>query len=78
MAEVEAGRTQRWPYLVRHLVSHLTERERPGVIAELLGEFAWLEGRLQLAEINGLFGDFALADPSPGLGRLERAAAGRP
>ncbi len=46
---MEAGRTHRWPYLVRHLASHLTAGERPGVIAGLLGEFAWLEGLLRLA-----------------------------
>ncbi len=70
---MEAGRTHRWPYLVRHLASHLTAGERPGVISGLLGEFAWLEGLLQLAGINGLSGDFALAALSPGLGRLEPA-----
>lgn len=73
LAEVAAGRAQRWPYLVRHLSSHLTAEERPGVIAGLLGEFAWLEGRLRLMGINALLGDFAVATPSPGLGRLERA-----
>ncbi len=43
------------------------------VIAELQGEFAWLEARLRLAGINALLGDGALAAPSLGLERLERA-----
>ena len=73
LAVVEAGRAHTWPYLVRHLASHLNDQERPGVIAGLLGELAWLEARLRLAGINGLLGDFALAAPSPWLGRLERA-----
>ncbi|MFN9426150.1 MAG: DUF4062 domain-containing protein [Cyanobacteriota bacterium] len=72
-AEVEAGRAHTWPYLVRHLASHLTAAERPGVMAGLLGELAWLEARLRLAGINALLGDFAVAAPSPWLGRLERA-----
>ena len=73
LAEVAADRAHRWPYLVRHLTSHLTAEERPGVIAGLLGEFAWLEARLRLAGINALLGDFAVAAPSPGLARRERA-----
>jgi len=73
LAEVAAERAHRWPYLVRHLASHLSAEERPAVMAGLLGQFAWLEARLRLAGINGLLGEFALAAPSPGLGRLERA-----
>ncbi|MEB3317030.1 MAG: WD40 repeat domain-containing protein, partial [Cyanobacteriota bacterium] len=73
LAEVAAGRAHTWPYLVRHLASHLNDRERPGVIVALLGEFAWLEARLRLAGINALLGDGAVAAPSTWLGRLERA-----
>jgi WD40 repeat protein len=73
LAELEAQRAHTWPYLVRHLTSHLTAEERPLVIAGQLGQFAWLEARLRLAGINALLGDFALAAPAPWLGRLERA-----
>ncbi|MFM9101073.1 MAG: hypothetical protein ACKOPS_06930, partial [Cyanobium sp.] len=71
--EVADGRAHTWPYLVRHLAAHLTEEERPAVMAGLLGEFTWLEARLRQEGINALLGDFALASPSPWLGRLERA-----
>jgi WD40 repeat protein len=73
LAELEAQRAHTRPYLVRHLASHLTAEERPVVIAGLLGQFAWLEARLRLAGINALLGDFALATPTPWLGRLGRA-----
>jgi WD40 repeat protein len=73
LAEVEAQRAHTWPYLVRHLASHLSQAERPTLLAGLLGEFAWLEARLRLAGINALLGDFALATPTPWLGRLGRA-----
>ena len=73
LAEVEADRAHRWPYLVHHLASHLTAEERPAVLAARLGEFPWLDARLRLAGIKGLLGDFALAAPGPVLGRLERA-----
>ena len=73
LAELEAQRAHIWPYLVRHLASHLTAEERPLVIAGLLGQFAWLEARLRLAGINALLGDFALAAPAPWLERLGRA-----
>ncbi len=51
LAEVQADRVHRWPYLVRHLASHLTE-ERQAVLAARLGEFSWLDARLRLAGIN--------------------------
>jgi WD40 repeat protein len=73
LVELEAQRAHTWPYLVRHLASHLTEAERPVVIAGLLGQFAWLEARLRLAGINALLGDFALSAPAPWLERLGRA-----
>jgi WD40 repeat protein len=73
LAELEAQRAHTWPYLVRHLASHLSQAERPALLAGLLGQFAWLEARLRLAGINALLGDFALAAPTPWLGRLERA-----
>jgi hypothetical protein len=73
LAELEAQKAHTWPYLVRHLASHLTAEERPVVIAGLLGQFAWLEARLRLAGINALLGDFALATPAPWLERLGRA-----
>jgi hypothetical protein len=79
LAEVEADRAHRWPYLVRHLASHLTAEERPTVLAARLWEFPWLGARLRLAGINGVLGDFALAAPSPGLERLAwPPAAGLP
>jgi WD40 repeat protein len=73
LAELEAQRAHTWPYLVRHLASHLSQAERPALLAGLLGQFAWLEARLRLAGINALLGDFALATPAPWLGRLGRA-----
>jgi WD40 repeat protein len=73
LVEVEVQRAHTWPYLVRHLASHLSQAERPALLAGLLGQFAWLEARLRLAGINALLGDFALADPAPWLGRLGRA-----
>jgi WD40 repeat protein len=73
LAEVEVQRAHTWPYLVRHLASHLTEAERPVVIAGQLGQFAWLEARLRLAGINALLGDFSLAAPAPWLRQLGRA-----
>jgi WD40 repeat protein len=73
LAEVEAQRAHTWPYLVRHLASHLSHAERPALLAGLLGQFAWLEARLRLAGINALLGDFALAAPAPWLERLGRA-----
>ena len=73
LAELEAQQAHTWPYLVRHLASHLSQAERPALLAELLGQFAWLEARLRLAGINALLGDFALAAPAPWLGGLERA-----
>jgi len=73
LAELELQRAHTWPYLVRHLASHLTVEERPVVIAGQLGQFAWLEARLRLAGINALLGDFALAAPAPWLERLGRA-----
>jgi WD40 repeat protein len=73
LAELEAQRAHTWPYLVRHLASHLTAEERPLVIAGQLGQFAWLEARLRLAGINALLGDGAMAAPTPWLGRLGRA-----
>jgi WD40 repeat protein len=73
LAELEAQTAHTWPYLTRHLASHLTVEERPVVIAGQLGQFAWLEARLRLAGINALLGDFAMAAPAPWLGRLERA-----
>lgn len=73
LAQATSQQAHTWPYLVRHLAAHLTEEERPGVMAGLLGEFAWLEARLRQEGINALLGDVALAAPSPWLGRLERA-----
>jgi WD40 repeat protein len=73
LAELEAQRAHTWPYLVRHLASHLSQAERPALLAGLVGQFAWLEARLRLAGINALLGDFALAAPAPWLGRLGRA-----
>jgi len=73
LAELEAQRAHTWPYLVRHLASHLTVEELPVVIAGQLGQFAWLEARLRLAGINALLGDCALATPAAWLGRLGRA-----
>ena len=73
LAELEVQRTHTWPYLVRHLASHLSQAERPALLAGLLGQFAWLEARLRLAGINALLGDVALAAPAPWLGRLGRA-----
>ncbi len=73
LAEVEVQRPHTWPYLVRHLASHLPLEERPVVIARQLGQFAWLEARLRLAGINALLGDFAMAAPAPWLGQLRRA-----
>jgi hypothetical protein len=73
LAELEAQRAHTWPYLVRHLASHLTAEELPVVIAGLLGQFAWLEARLRLAGINALLGDVAMAAPAPWLERLGRA-----
>ena len=73
LAEVEVQRAHTWPYLVRHLASHLSQAERPALLAGLLGEFAWLEARLRLAGINALLGDVALAAPAPWLERLGRA-----
>jgi WD40 repeat protein len=73
LAELEAQRAHTWPYLVRHLSSHLSQAERPALLAGLLGHFAWLEARLRLAGINALLGDFALAAPAPWLERLVRA-----
>ena len=73
LAQATSQQAHTWPYLVRHLAAHLTEEERPGVMAEALGQFAWLVARLRQEGINALLGDFALAAPSPWLGRLERA-----
>jgi hypothetical protein len=73
LAELEAQRAHTWPYLVRHLASHLSQAERPALLAGLLGQFTWLEARLRLAGINALLGDFALAAPAPWLERLGRA-----
>ncbi|MFM9101799.1 MAG: WD40 repeat domain-containing protein, partial [Cyanobium sp.] len=73
LAQATSQQAHSWPYLVRHLAAHLTEAERPEVMAGLLGEFTWLEARLRQEGINALLGDFALASPSPWLGRLERA-----
>ena len=57
LAEVAANRAHNWPYLVRHLASHLTNEERAGVIGGLLTQFPWLENRLRLAGLNALIGD---------------------
>jgi WD40 repeat protein len=73
LAELEAQRAHTWPYLVRHLASHLSQAERPALLAGLLGEFTWLEARLRLAGINALLGDFSLAAPAPWLRQLGRA-----
>ncbi len=73
LAELEAQRAHTWPYLVRHVASHLSQAERPALLAGLLGQFAWLEARLRLAGIKALLGDFAMAAPAPWLGRLGRA-----
>jgi hypothetical protein len=73
LAELEAQRAHTWPYLVRHLASHLSQAERPALLAGLLGQFAWLEARLRLAGINALLGDVAMAAPDPWLERLGRA-----
>jgi WD40 repeat protein len=73
LAELEVQRAHTWPYLVRHLASHLSQAERPALLAGLLGQFAWLEARLRLAGIKALLGDFALAAPAPWLVRLGRA-----
>ena len=73
LAEVEGERAHTWPYLVRHLASHLSEAERPALVARQLGRFAWLEARLRLAGINALLGDVAEAAPTDWLGRLGRA-----
>ena len=73
LAELEVQRAHTWPYLVRHLASHLSQAERPALLTGLLGQFAWLEARLRLAGINALLGDFALAAPALWLGRLGRA-----
>ena len=58
LAEVAADRAHTWPYLVRHLASHLGADERPDVIAGLLRQFPWLEARLLLVGINVLLEDF--------------------
>jgi WD40 repeat protein len=73
LAEVETKQAHRSPYLVRHMASHLTVEEQPDVIARLLGEFSWLEARLQLAGIFALLDDFVIASPSPWSSQLERA-----
>ncbi|MFN9610576.1 MAG: serine protease, partial [bacterium] len=73
LAQSTSQQAHTWPYLVRHLAAHLTQEERPGVMAEALGQFVWLEARLRQEGINALLGDFALAAPSPWLDRLERA-----
>ncbi|MFN9635790.1 MAG: trypsin-like peptidase domain-containing protein [Synechococcaceae cyanobacterium] len=73
LAQATSHQAHTWPYLVRHLAAHLTDKERPAVIAGLLGEFTWLEERLRQEGINALLSDFPLAATSPWLGRLERA-----
>jgi WD40 repeat protein len=73
LAQATSQQAHTWPYLVRHLAAHLTEEERPGVMAEALGQFAWLEARLRQEGITALLADFALAAPSPWLNRLQRA-----
>ncbi|MFM7641059.1 MAG: WD40 repeat domain-containing protein, partial [Cyanobium sp.] len=73
LAQATSQQAHTWPYLVRHLAAHLTEEERPEVMAGLLGEFTWLEARLRQKGINALLGDFALAAPSLWLPMLERA-----
>ena len=73
LAEVKEERAHTWPYLVRHLASHLSETERPELVARQLGRFAWLEARLRLAGINALLGDVAEAAPTDWLVRLGRA-----
>ncbi|MCX5954773.1 MAG: hypothetical protein NTZ40_15085 [Cyanobacteria bacterium] len=70
LVELKADRAHTWPYLVRHLASHLSQAERPALLAGLLGQFAWLEARLRLAGINALLGDVAMAAPAPWLERL--------
>lgn len=76
--EVKAGRAHIWPYLVRHLGSHLADEERAEVIGGQLLQFPWLEARLRLAGLNALLGDFAPScyEPQtlpPELGGLERS-----
>lgn len=76
LEEVTAHRAHTWPYLVRHLASHLPEPKREAVQAELLGRFAWLEARLRLAGINALLADLAGAQrrtPRPACLQLQRA-----
>jgi hypothetical protein len=83
LAEVAADRAHAWPYLVRHLASHLSAKERPEVIAGLLRQFPWLEARLRLASLNALLGDFEPSSEPPTslppellrLGRALRQAA---
>jgi WD40 repeat protein len=83
LAEVAAHRAHTWPYLVRHLASHLSAAERPEVIAGLLRQFPWLQARLRLAGLNALLGDFEPSTDPPAslppelvrLGRALRQAA---
>ena len=58
LAEVQAGRAHTWPYLVRHLASHLKDDERAEVIGGQLLQFPWLQARLKLAGLTALLGDF--------------------
>jgi WD40 repeat protein len=62
LEEVAAHRAHTWPYLVRHLASHLPEPKREAVQAELLGRFAWLEARLRLVGIKGVLADLSVAE----------------
>jgi WD40 repeat protein len=73
LAQATSQQAHTWPYLVRHLASHLTEEEQPEMIAGLLGEFTWVEARLRQEGINALLEDFDLAAPRPWLIRLEQA-----
>jgi WD40 repeat protein len=73
LAEVEAGRAHNWPYLVRHLASHLNNAERPKVIADLLKQFDWLHTRLHLAGFEALEDDFSTASCCHLLLELKRA-----
>ncbi len=78
MAEEKAGRAHRWPYLVRHLASHLTAEERPGVLAGLLGGGRLAGGPPEVGRDQCAAGGWCAGRPEPGGGTDgARAAAGR-
>jgi WD40 repeat protein len=73
LAEIESERVHNWPYLVRHLPSHLLDIERPLIMERVLVKLSWLLARLRLAGLNSLLGDFRLVRSSIRMVRLERA-----